>query len=61
MKKRADEIINLRNEGMAYALKIAKERGIEELQRQVNIRGCLRVSVKFTPEELQQSIDNIAE
>lgn len=61
MAKRADEIINLRNEGMAYALKIAKERGIEELQRQVNIRGCLRVSVKFTPEELQQSIDNIAD
>ena len=61
MASKASEIINLRNEGMAYALKIAKERGIKELEKQVKMRGALRVSVKFTPEELQQSIDNIAE
>lgn len=30
-----DDVIRLRNEGMAYALKIAKDRGIEELQKQV--------------------------
>lgn len=56
-----NEIIKLRNEGMAYALKIAKEHGIEELQEQVKIRGYLRATVKFTPEEMMQTIDNIAE
>ena len=56
-----NEIIKLRNEGMAYALKIAKEHGIEELQKQVQMRGYLRATVKFTPEEMVQTIDNIAE
>lgn len=61
MAIKANEIIKLRNEGMAYALKIAKDHGIEELQRQVQIRGYLRATVKFTPEEMTQTIDNIAE
>lgn len=56
-----NDIIKLRNEGMAYALKIAKEHGIEELQKQVQMRGYLRATVKFTPEEMVQTIDNIAE
>ena len=55
------DVIRLRNEGMAYALKIAKEHGIEELQEQVKMRGYLRATVKFTPEEMVQTIDNIAE
>ncbi|MCI7043341.1 MAG: hypothetical protein MR992_14690 [Lachnospiraceae bacterium] len=61
MASKADEIIQLRNEGMAYALKIAKEGGLEELERQVKLRGLLKVSVKFTQDELYQSIQNISE
>lgn len=61
MANKANEIIQLRNEGMAYALKIAKEDGLEELERQVKMRGYLRASVKFTREELYQSIQNVSE
>lgn len=61
MANKADEIIRLRNEGMAYALKIAQEDGIEGLERQVKLRNLLKVSIKFTPEEIDQSIDSISE
>ena len=61
MASKTDEIIRLRNEGMAYALKIAKESGLDALQEQVKLRGLLKVSVKFTPEELTESINNIAQ
>ena len=61
MSKNANEIIQLRNEGMAYALRIAKKDGLEELERQVKLRGTLRVSVKFTQDELYQSARNISE
>lgn len=61
MANKANEIIQLRNEGMAYALKIAKEHGVDELERQVKLRGCLRASVKFTRDELYQSIQNISD
>lgn len=61
MSVKADEVIRLRNEGMAYALKIAKDCGIDELQKQVETRGLLKISVKFTPEEIDRSIDNISD
>ena len=61
MAVKADEIIKLRNEGMAYALSIAKKDGLEELERQVKVRGCLKVSVKFTQEELQGSMKHMAD
>lgn len=60
MAIKPDDVIRLRNEGMAYALKIAEEHGIEELRKQVKMRGYLKVTVKFTPEEMIQTIDNIA-
>lgn len=60
MAIKPDDVIRLRNEGMAYALKIAEEYGIEELREQVKMRGYLKATVKFTPEEMIQTIDNIA-
>lgn len=61
MSAKPDEIIKLRNEGMAYALQIAKKDGLEELERQVKIRGLLKVSIKFTQEEIQKSIQNMSD
>ena len=61
MAVKADEIIKLRNEGMAYALKIARENGLPALEEQVKIRGLLKVTAKFAPEELNRSIDNISD
>lgn len=60
MAIKPDDVIRLRNEGMTYALKIADEYGIEELRKQVKMRGYLKATVKFTPEEMIQTIDNIA-
>ena len=61
MAIKPDDVIRLRNEGMAYALKIAEEHGIDELRDQVKKRGYLRATVKFTPDEMDRTIDNIAE
>lgn len=60
MAIKTDDILRLRNEGMAYALKIAKKDGIEELEKQVKMRGYFRATVKFTAEEMTQTVDNIA-
>lgn len=56
-----DDIITLRNEGMAYALAIAKKDGVEELERQVKIRGAAKVSLRFTKEELRESMRTMSE
>lgn len=40
MAKKADELIKLRNDGMAYALKIAEEYGVDGLREQVKLRGA---------------------
>lgn len=61
MASKADEIIKLRNEGMAYALTIAKQGGLAALEEQVKLRGYLKVSVKFTPEELELTINAISD
>lgn len=61
MAIKPDEIIKLRNEGMAYALNIARQSGIEGLADEVKKRGYLRCTVKFTPAELDKSCDNIAD
>lgn len=61
MAIKPDEIIRLRNEGMAYALTIARQVGVDGLAEEVKKRGYLRCSVKFTPEELDKSCDNVAE
>lgn len=61
MAIKADEIIKLRNEGMAYALKIAKDAGsLEALEEQIRLRGLMKVTVKFTPEEFDQTLNNIS-
>ena len=60
MASKTDEIIQLRNEGMAYALKIVEDSGVEELKRQVKLRGLLKVSMRFSPEELNTTIERIS-
>lgn len=60
MATKPDEVIRLRNEGMAYALRIAEKEGIDVLRQQVKVRGLLKVSVRFTPDEMNKTIDNIS-
>lgn len=61
MAIRPDEIIKLRNEGMEYALRIARDQGIDVLAEEVKKRGYYRCTVKFTPEELNMSEQNISD
>lgn len=61
MASKADEIIKLRNEGMSYALKVAKEEGIPELERQVKMRGALRITPIVKQDELDKTIDRLSE
>lgn len=59
MANKAKEVIQLRNEGMAYALKIANEHGIDALRQEVKRRGYYRATVKFTPEEMSETLNEI--
>ena len=61
MASKADEIIKLRNEGMSYALKVVKEHGIEELERQVRMRGALKITPIVKEDELIATIDRLSE
>lgn len=61
MAIKPDEIIKLRNEGMAFALQVAKRDGIEGLETEVKKRGYLRCSIRYTPEELNKSCDNVSD
>ena len=61
MAIKADEIIKLRNEGMSYALKVAREKGIDELARQVKMRGALRITPIVKEEELDRTIERLSE
>lgn len=61
MASKADEIIRLRNEGMSYALKIAKEQGIPELERQVKMRGALQITPIVKEDELNKTINRISD
>lgn len=61
MASKADEIIKLRNEGMSYALKVAKEQGVQELERQVKMRGALKITPIVKEDELRMTIDRLSE
>lgn len=61
MAIKADDLIKLRTEGMAYALKVAKKEGVSELERQIKMRGALRITPIVKEDELNVSIERISE
>lgn len=61
MAIKADDLIKLRTEGMAYALKIATTEGVEELAKQLKMRGALRITPIVKEEELNVTIDRLSE
>lgn len=67
MAIKTDDLIRLRYEGMAYALKIALEAkkkgedGVIALSKEVERRGYLKCSVRFTADELNKSEQNISD
>lgn len=54
-----DKFLDGRNEGMAYALKIAKEQGIEALEREVRIRGLTNLPTAVPTKAMEEFISNV--
>lgn len=48
-----------RREGMSYALKIAKEKGIEELEKDLKMRKVVDLPIPVSKKALEECINNI--
>lgn len=48
-----------RREGMSYALRIAKEKGIEELEKDLNMRKVVDLPIPVSKKALEECINNI--
>lgn len=59
MSSNIKELMRGRTEGMEFALRIAKEQGIEELEREVRSRQKTGISLNVTRQELNAMTDKI--
>lgn len=50
-----NDLMEGRNQGIAFALKIAKEGGIEALEKEVEYRGLTNVSLNIPRKELEEA------
>jgi len=50
-----------RNDGLALALKIAEEGGIEELQKEIKFRGVTKINVPLARKDLEKALNPIKE
>lgn len=48
-----------RREGMAYALKVAKEKGIEELERDIKLRGATKLPLAIPKDAIDECLEKI--
>ncbi len=51
----------LRREGMAYALRVAKESGIEGLEKELERRNATEIPLRITKAQMQQYSENVKE
>lgn len=56
-----DQYMQGRTEGMELALRIAKDRGVEELEKEVRFRQKTGISLNVTRQELNKASDKIKE
>ncbi len=54
-----DKFMDGRNEGMAFALQIAKEKGIDGLEQEVKMRGLTNLPTKVSKKALDECVLNI--
>ena len=50
-----------RTEGRAYALRIAREKGIEELEKEIKFRNLTGISLNLSRKDLNQASEKIKE
>lgn len=58
-KAKWSEIEQARRDGMGYALKIAREKGIEGLEEEVKFRNISKVSVAMSDKEYKDLVNSI--
>lgn len=56
---RMDKEENARRSGMMYALKIAKEKGIEGLEEEIKYRNITEIPIAIKRDKLNECIENI--
>lgn len=56
-----DQMMQYRTDGMEYALRIAKEKGIEALEREVRFRNKTGISIPVDMEQLNAASNKIKE
>ena len=54
-----DQYMQGRTEGMEFALRLAKDKGIEELEKEVRFRNRTGVSLNLTRQEIASGSENI--
>lgn len=54
-----DKFIEGRNEGMLFALKIAEEKGIEELKKECKMRGLTNLPTAVPKKALDEFTNNV--
>lgn len=54
-----DQYMRGRTEGMEFALRLAKDKGIEELEKEVRFRNRTGISLNLTRQELEAGSQNI--
>lgn len=54
-----DQYMRGRTEGMEFALRLAKDKGIEELEKEVRFRNRTGISLNLTRQELAAGSQNI--
>lgn len=54
-----DQYMQGRTEGMEFALRLAKDKGIEELEKEVRFRNRTGVSLNLTRQEIAAGSDKI--
>ena len=59
MANKADLMMQYRTDGMEYALRIAKEQGIEALEKEVKTRMGTRISLRMTTNEINRATEAI--
>lgn len=57
----ADKYMEGRNDGMAFALKIAKEQGIEALETECKYRGCTNLPSKVPKKAADEFVKKMKE
>lgn len=53
------KVMKIRNEALSFALKIVQEKGVEELEKEVKMRGVADIPFKITRKDIEEVSESI--